>query len=484
MKKSLIILAIAIIWHLLIWEAGIGLNMLIFSLLISVAVRWIKPEAWARKEVKQLLIGWCLSAVFVVWHHSALSIFVFILFGFVSIGYLQQTQVRFWFLGLVESLRALLGGWLISLRAAAESTTPENRFLPSWRKLRLLFLPILVLIPFYLIYSGANSALAAFNEQVSQWFSTIFQIEFDWSRFWVFLLGWALMLAYLGRRIGVVSLHKWVAHWTFSLERKRKVAAWPVKPLALKQEYQSALLTFGALNLLLGIINSLDLATVWFSYQERTAAELSKYVHEGTWLLIFSIILAMLVVLFFLRSNLNFFPKSKLLRQLVFAWLAQNVFLAFSVGVRNGRYIEHYGLAHGRILVIFFLALVLFGLYTMYQKVKGPKTLFYLLQTNAGAMMIVLLLASSINWDSFITRYNLQQEAPDTYHMVQLLDNNLIPLLEAKQQSNMTADRLDQETIRLRGQQLVRHWESSDWRSWNWSKYRQYKAWKKYESQL
>ncbi len=485
MKKILLILLLAIWWHLLLWEAQPGLNVLLFSVSITAALAWSKPKAFARTEVKYLLAAWCLVAFWVFWHNSLLSMVVYWLFGFIALGYLQEIRVRFWVFGIVESIRALFGGWWISIRHTGERLGDQYTFLPAWRKVRLLLLPALIVPPFYLIYSQANTALAAFNDAVINWADALFKLDFelDWSRVVIFLLGWAMVAAFLGYRNGIEPLHKWVANWSYPLQRHRQ-RIWPAKTMALKQEHQSALLTFTALNILIGIINLLDIVFVWFSRQERTASELSAYVHEGTWLLIFSIVLAMLVVLGFFRANLNFITNNQRLRQLAYVWLAQNAFLALSVGVRNGHYIHHYALAHGRIVVVFFLALVLFGLFTMYLKVKGPKTIYFLLQTNATAVMVALLLAASVNWDNLITRYNLRQEDPDLYHLVEGLDNNLVPLLHAAQGNTMLTDPLRSYSLDRRGKRFAKKWQNTDWRSWNWSEYRQYQAWQAYQKTI
>lgn len=482
MKKPLLILALAIWWHLLAWEAAMGLNVLLFSLSIALAIPWLKPQAFARREVKYLLAAWCISGFMVFLQNSILSMVIYWFFAFILLGYLQEIRVRFWIFGIIESISALFGGWWISIRHLGIEIGARHQIVPTWQNVRLVLLPLLVVIPFYIIYSQANTKLGAFNDHLTEWWSALFQFEQDWSRIIIFLLGWALVTAFLGRRIGAATLHNWTATWTYQLQRKCTQPYWSFnfKTLGLKQEYQSALLTFTSLNILLAIINTLDISFVWFSRQARTAAELSAYVHEGTWLLILSIILAMLVVLGFFRGNLNFLQENKRLRQLAYLWLGQNALLALSVGVRNGHYINHYALAHGRIVVVFFLLLVLFGLYTMYRKVRYLKTLYYLLQTNAAAIMVALLLAASINWDSLITRYNLGREQPDLYYLTIVMENNLTPLLQAAQSSTMLADQLDTHYVRGQGEQLAYNWKSKDWRSWNWSEYRQYQAWQAY----
>lgn len=481
MKNIIVILALALGFHFLIWEAGLGLNILLFSIACSLAAWWLKPEASRRPMSRALLLGWCLSAFFVVWHHSTLSIVVYWLFLVVTVGYLQDRAVRFWALGLVESARALLGGWFISLRNLSRQQAPDAQWKSSWRSIRVWIIPLLLIIPFYLIYSAANSTFGAFNERMSNWVGKVFQFDFDLGRFIVFLLGWMLVVALLGQRGGLPIIHDWVKDWQFALHRQRRPWPWSTPTLGLKQEYQTAVYSFIILNSLLLIINLLDVIWVWFSPAERSAAELSQYVHEGTWLLIFSIVLAMLVVLLFMRGNLNFFPNNERLKQLANLWLAQNAFLAISVGIRNGHYIHHHGLAHGRITVVVFLLLVFIGLYTMHLKIRGPRTTFYLMEMNARAVLFTLLLAASVNWDSFITRYNLQREAPDTYHMQYLLSNNLVPLLEAAQESTMIADRLNKDQLQIQAERLERFDKWYDWRSWNYSTHRQLKAWRAYQ---
>ena len=74
------------------------------------------------------------------------------------------------------------------------------------------------------------------------------------------------------------------------------------------------------------------------------------------------ILISIIISLYLFRGNQNFYKKSVLLKKLALAWLAQNVILAFSVGIRNVHYIEHYALAHKRIGVFFFLLATIIGL--------------------------------------------------------------------------------------------------------------------------
>ena len=127
------------------------------------------------------------------------------------------------------------------------------------------------------------------------------------------------------------------------------------------------------------------------------------YVHEGTYLLILAILLAMGIILVLFRKNINFIPNNDKLRKLAYFWLAQNVILAFSVGMRNFRYIEFCGLAYKRIGVFIFLILTFYGLKTMHEKISEKKTLHHVIHKNAWVLYLTLIAASCINWDVFIT---------------------------------------------------------------------------------
>ena len=151
-------------------------------------------------------------------------------------------------------------------------------------------------------------------------------------------------------------------------------------------------------------------------------------------MLILAILLAMSVVLFFFRKNLSFYPKNNTLRLLCYVWIAQNAVLATSVFIRNATYINTCGLAYKRIGVMVFLALTLFGLYTLFLKIRDKKTFYFLLHRNAWALYAALVLTTFVNWDVFITRYNLTAETKNgidaEFLLFNVSDKNLFLLEE------------------------------------------------------
>ena len=170
-----------------------------------------------------------------------------------------------------------------------------------------------------------------------------------------------------------------------------------------------ALAAFGLVNVLLLLVNIIDINWLWFGFTPEPGFDLAQFVHEGTYVLIFSILLAMGIVLWYFRRNLNFYaPGLPWLRRGATVWVLQNAVLATSVGLRNYYYIQHSGLAYKRIGVCFFLLLTFFGLATVLLKIWQQRSAYALMRLNALAVYAVMLLLAAGNWEIWIARYNLQ----------------------------------------------------------------------------
>ena len=202
--------------------------------------------------------------------------------------------------------------------------------------------------------------------------------------------------------------------------------------LAIKNEFTIGLISLVLLNILLLFINIIDVKYVWLGFTFSKDVSLSAYVHEGAGLLILSIILAMLLLLFFFRGNLNFYKKNKWLRYGAYLWIFQNLFLVVSVIIRDYYYISHYGLAYKRIGLLFFLAMVVTGLFTVFLKIHYTKTAYYLLRINAWAAIVLLIFATTVHWDYTIAKYNLERKSsiPIDVPFLLSLSDKALPLIE------------------------------------------------------
>ena len=201
--------------------------------------------------------------------------------------------------------------------------------------------------------------------------------------------------------------------------------------IALKNSNTVGLISLALLNLLLLVVNIIDITYIWFGFKFDKDVNLYKMIHQGTDTLIISILLAMSILIIFFRGNLNFYQKNKWLKYGAYAWIIQNSILVISVFLRDYYYIIQTGLAYKRIGVLFYLALVMTGLITVFWKIYAKKTTYYLFRVNAWAVIILLVASTAVNWDELIASYNFSRKdkilMPVDYMLT--LSNKAIPLL-------------------------------------------------------
>jgi hypothetical protein len=496
-SKHLYALAIALLFSWLFFERSAGINLLLFDLLLLAAIWRLNRESLHAPAVKLFYAGTLLSSIMVVWHNSSWSLLIHhINFGLLG-GALAAPQLKsvfnVFFAGLfnvVLSIREFFRTRKVSTQAKVPlKRKPLIRF---WYVLRISVIPLLAVLIFGTIYSNASPWFNTVWQNVSVFFSNIFgdffnMISFTW--FFTFIFGLILSI-YLLFAKSSDQFEDMEEKQPDDLERKRDT--YRGNALGLRRELHAATLLFVALNLMLLIQNMLDFGNVWIGF-EWNGEYLKQFVHEGTYLLIFSIILSAGLVIFYFRGNLNFFKKNKNLKILAHIWIFQNMFLAASVAVRNIWYIDYFNLAYKRIGVFFFLLAVIYGLYTVYVKVNRKKSIHYLVRVNAMAVYLLLLTSSFVNWDVLITRYNFAHAEEGYIHLnflVKMNDASLpdlkhdVAYLQAvtqKQEATYGRDKnaLSPEEFanRIDGRSdwFVEQYTERDWLEWNYADWRAYK---------
>ena len=175
--------------------------------------------------------------------------------------------------------------------------------------------------------------------------------------------------------------------------------------LKLNIEFVSGLVLFGILNLMLLILNTLDLNYLWFDGKLPEGIQHRQFVHDGIGVLITSLICAILIILFYFRGRLNYYPKNKFLKALAYFWILQNIFMIFSNAYRNNMYIEDAGISYKKIGVYVYLGLTLIGLISTFIKVSKLKSNMFLFRVNPWCYYLILVISSMFNWDVMITDF-------------------------------------------------------------------------------
>jgi hypothetical protein len=430
-------------------------------------------------------IGTLLSSVLIVVNNSGYAKTAWIISLILWMGFNQPQPVK----SLLNAGILGITNFFESPVRIFSSSTGEQKlsfWKAFWKKTTLLVIPIVLVITFFWIYYNANPKFAQLYGRLTGVFSRMLSLKIDPAMLLLVLTGSMLFGGIFFTSMANEFFTKREAGRTEHLVRKRrKVRDYfsSLNSLSLKKEYKIGVMVLALLNVQLAIVNILDLVYVWFAFKKRSAPELSQFVHQGTSLLILAIILAMAVTLWFFRGNINFLPGNKFIKHLVYAWIIQNTILTLSVGMRNFHYIQTYGLAYKRIGVFFFLILVLYGLWTVREKVQGPKTFFYLLQKNAWFFYFALLAFSGLNWNIAITKYNLSRtssQGVDTYFLINgIPDHNLYVLFENKDkllkgskadQKAIMAD-LENKKARFLDTQRKHFWKSFNFPDWRNKRY-------------
>ncbi len=404
-----------ILFDILFRENSAGLNVLIFTIFTGISLFALNfKDALNRKSII-FGFGAIILATAIFLHASAPAILLII------------PAIAMWIISVhykgLRTIPALFSlSWLavfkkpLSLR---EDLNPDlwdsKKARNFWRKWKIIIMPLLILPIFYALFVGANPKFAKLSDKIFGKFFDFIEMLFENISFLMlvfYALGFFVMI-YIVYKRDLLDLVKKELGFKENLFRVRKKKN-PYKQnnakgllSGLKMEYLSSLVLVIMLNGLLLVVNIIDINWVWFNFEYDGSFNLTDFVHEGTWLLIISILLSMAIMLYFFRGNINFYSRNKFLKIGVYLWIFQNVILTISVAFRNYWYISEFGLAYKRIWLIAFLVAVIVGLITLGFKILKRKSGFYLVKINSWAVYAILIVMSFVNWDITIASYNL-----------------------------------------------------------------------------
>lgn len=512
-SQSILVIAGGILFSLVFWQEKLGINTIFFDAFILAAIFYLYANARQNAVVRWLVFGHLICLAMIILHNTLLSKIAFVTTLLLIVGFAEYVHRSVWFAGGSVLLNIVFCIASMGEQFKQKKTAGKKRRNIA-RYIRFAIIPLFLVIIFFIIYSLSNSVFQQITWQVEQYvyryFASIFDV-FSPQRllflvFGIYVTGCLLLRSRLNYFSGKEStrkddLQRTRLPWKQRIQKTSFAFAETVMGrfargmMALKNENTTGIITLLLLNILLFAINIIDISYLWFDFDYMGDVFLYKMVHEGTELLIMSIVLAMLVVLFFFKGNLNFYKRNKWLKYGAYAWILQNSILVISVLLRDYYYIARYGLAYKRIGVLFFLLMVLIGLATVFVKIWQKRTAYFLFRVNAWAGIVLLVLASTIHWDEFIASYNLQRKdrVPLDAEFLLTLSDKTLPLLDAnlgafkKRQAEMpressgteiesdswsrnkTCDTCFAEQILARKDLFLQRQSHLSWLSWNYA---------------
>lgn len=472
-------------YHLLFWHESFGVNTLLFTALI---LGWSVYKQGKTMMNKSILFTATITFVFsilVVIHGSYLAKFGYICSLFIYLGFLFQPGTKSIISAFPTGLFNLPISFVNNINAFRKWMPKPKRDSKILKGVKITAIPLAVLILFVVIFSFANPIFSRFT---NEFFVTFFDMiarffeQLSWSWISFMILGVVIVFGvFVNGNISLFANYEKNSS-DFVVRKKRKTFA-IIKRVGLKEENKTAVIMMVLINLLLLLINAIDVKWIWFDFRLSEGQTYSQLVHQGTYLLILSILISMGIIFYYFRKNQNFYTKNQKLKVVAYLWILQNVVLAISVAIRNMRYIEQYGLTYKRIGVLFFLVMTCIGLIALFLKIKNKKSVFYVLKFNSWALYILLFIMAAFNWDIIVVRYNLSMTEVaqiDKWYLLSFSDKTL-PILhvnrekleelsensydDSRDYSNNTIEQLNR---RISDYKYQKHTSKETFLSWNY----------------
>jgi hypothetical protein len=466
MKKNDWLLAGAVAaYSYLFYEQSAGINYLIFTIMLLVLIL-AQTRSWVfRQRAWQLVVFTSLlSALDVVLVNSGLAVLENIISLILLAGFSNMPQTSI-FIAALNSLYSLTTS-LFNFTFYRKRYFPESsgRILSfagiNLQQVSMVVIPMAVTGVFLAIYCSASATFSNLVGEVDLSFISIPWVLFTFVGFW-------MMFGFFRQQL-LQKITESDLMTGNNLERIRRKCNQVVKVMGLKYEFKTGFILLILLNVLLLAFNLNDAYYLTIGDLPEEIPY-SEFLHQGVNMLIFSIVLAIAVLLYLFRGNLNFFSKNKPLKFLAYAWLAQNLILVILTLTKNSIYVADFGLTYKRIGVYTYLTLTAIGLIISFIKVAEVRNNWFLFRRNAWALYLILVCLSSVNWDRVLTNYNLNYaKAPDLYYLLTLSDSNL-PLLQKSTAMNNLPN-ISKAIVRRTSFSLERI-AAQDWQSWNYNDY-------------
>ncbi|MNP94753.1 hypothetical protein D3C85_72950 [compost metagenome] len=461
MKKYHLILACSLIFTLLFYNESVGVNLGIFGLLLTGLIYFFYRSRFTDHSYWALMIASILSCSAFAWYGDFVSFLALAL----SVIFLQfKTQetklkiIQVFPLVFINGIASL--GRIFMFSQWLPKREIKNDF--AKKLIAYFIIPIVFVGLFFMVYAfGSDHFSAIFTDYTLD--LNIFQV---------------VLIALLGFYISFTFWNYWLPEICYDknplldndFSNEIRVSNQKTFPfLDIDFERRSGEITLLLLNVLLLVF----IATYNYEqfFEDIDKSKLSSATHERVNAVVFSIVMAVGVILFYFKGSFNFDEKAKRLKQLSKIWILLNGVLILSTIVKNSEYVSFFGLTYKRLGVFAFLCLAIIGLFFTFLKITKQKTNAYLFNQMIWYFYGTILLCSFVNWGNLITNYNISvnkgveprflsdlnfnDEARRDYFLLKNLDGESTEisreeLISERQNESFLSKALYYETIRFK----------------------------------
>lgn len=397
MKKHHLILGCSAIFTLLFYNESVGVNLAIFGLLLTGLIYSFYRNRFTDYSYWGLMITSILSCLAFAWYGDFVSFLALVL----SVIFLQfKTQeaklkiMQVFPLVFLNGITSLGRIWMFS------QWLPKREIKNDFAKklIAYVIIPTVFVALFFMVYAfGSDHFSALFTDYTLD--LNIFQLVL------ITLLGFYISFTFWNYWLPEICYDKnSLLDNDFSNEiRVSNQKTFPF--LDIDFERRSGEITLLLLNALLLVFIATYNYEQFFEVIEKS--KLSSATHERVNAVIFSIVMAVGVILFYFKGGFNFDEKAKKMKQLSKIWIVLNGILIISAIIKNSEYVSFFGLTYKRLGVYAFLCLAIIGLFFAFLKISKQKTNAYLFNQMVWYFYGTILLCSFVNWGNIITAYNI-----------------------------------------------------------------------------
>lgn len=397
MKKLHFILASSLVFTLLFYNEDLGLNWAIFGMMQTALICYFFQDKFTSRLHLILVVTSVLSCFAFAWYGDFPSFFAMAL----SIIFLQfKTQEPK--LKLLQALPLVLINGIASLGRILmfSQYLPKRKVNSGFAKKVIAYfvIPVVFLGLFLIVYSFGSDHFSSLF--------TGYYLDLDaWQVFVLTALGFFISFTFWNYWIPEVCYEKNDLLDNDFKEEAKTQNQNSFSFLDIDFERRSGEITLFLLNALLLIFIATYNYEQFFEVVKKS--NLSSDTHERVNAVIFSIIMAVGVILFYFKGGFNFDENAKNLKKLAKIWILLNGVLILSTIIKNSEYVSFFGLTYKRLGVYAFLILAIIGLVISFIKITKQKTNAFLFNQMIWYFYGTILLCSFVNWGNIITHYNI-----------------------------------------------------------------------------
>ncbi|MPS63352.1 MAG: DUF4173 domain-containing protein [Chryseobacterium sp.] len=397
MKTYHLILFTTVLFVVLFYGETPGVNLGILGIVYAVLTLFKTPEKNKTQTFYILFVTSILSSIAFAWYRDFPSLLA-VVASLLLLGFKSKTR-KLKTLFIVPVFVTNFFTFFCRFFSFEKWLPKFNTSGMLQKTIAIILIPAIFIIVFFCIYTYG-----------SDHFATLFDnIEFDFN--FLDFFGLAVLGFFIAFNFWNFSVDRFIYKQNHYLNNTFSVQEKPQKPsfgfMTFDLERTSGIITFLVLNIMLVFF------IFTYNYEQfyevpKTPSQLSDETHERVVSVIFSIIMAIAVIMFYFKGAFNFDKNAGILKMLAKIWVVLNAVLIFSAMAKNTEYVQLLGLTYKRLGVYAFLILSIIGLVVTFMKIRKQKTNAFLFNQMLWYFYGMILVCSYFNWGGMATQYNIR----------------------------------------------------------------------------